>query len=238
MALGHFKKPSVIIVIGAILSALTQCSQKEKIIGPSDDWDIAKNGIPKFVRVNYIELDSMARISKFRSSVGHDYSDAFEQCRSLKHYFEPKANVNWAAIRIFSPVTGTVTRVTQEWAGTRLEIVSKDYPAFRFVIFHINMPTIPNINDPVAAGQLLGTHIGSQTYSDIAVLVNEPTHQGMLISYFDLITDSLFSTYSLRGVTGREDLIIPKSNRDASPLMCSGDTFTSVDTLQSWFVLN
>lgn len=41
---------------------------------PKDIWDIDKDGIPKFVETNYIELVTIYRISRFRSSVGHDYS--------------------------------------------------------------------------------------------------------------------------------------------------------------------
>ena len=94
----------------------------------SDIWDIDKNSIPKFVGTEYIELAKIYRISKFRSSVGHDYSDAFEDCRSMKHYFEPRGDVDWSTIKITCPVTGSITRVDQEWAGTKLEIVSKEYP--------------------------------------------------------------------------------------------------------------
>ena len=36
------------------------------------------DALPKFVSTNYIELEKITRISKFRSSAGHDYSDDFE----------------------------------------------------------------------------------------------------------------------------------------------------------------
>jgi hypothetical protein len=45
-----------------------------------DPYDIDTYGIPKFVNVNYIELEKIHRISRFRSSEGHDYSDDFESC--------------------------------------------------------------------------------------------------------------------------------------------------------------
>jgi hypothetical protein len=85
---------------------------------PSDIWDIDKSGIPKFVETNYLEMSKIYWISKFRSAVGHDYSDAFEHCRSMKHYFEPRSDVDWAALKIISLVTGTITRVETGWAGT------------------------------------------------------------------------------------------------------------------------
>ncbi len=204
----------------------------------TDTWDIDKDGIPKFVQINYIELDKIYRISKFRSSAGHDYSDAFEHCRSLKHYFEPRSDVTWDSVKIFAPVTGKITRVEQEWAGTKIEIVSEKYPAFRFSIFHINSSQVFTIDDQVTAGQQLGNHIGSQTMSDIAVMVNDPTRQGRMISYFEVLRDELFTEYFDRGVSTREMMIIPKDVRDLNPLTCSGDTFVSADSLENWVLLN
>ncbi len=204
----------------------------------TDVWDIEKDGIPRFVSADYIELAKISRISKYRSSVGHDYSDAFEHCRSMKHYFEPKASVDWAAVRIYSPVTGKITRVELEWAGTKIEIVSDAFPAFRFSVFHVNPATDYQVGNSVTAGELLGTHAGTQTMSDISVIVNDPTRQGRMVSYFDVMTDDVFAGYFNRGVMARTDVIIPKALRDAHPLVCNGDTFTGTDSLQNWVMLN
>jgi hypothetical protein len=217
---------------------LTACSKDNTSSAkPPGIWDLDKAGIPKFVGTNYLDLSKINRVSKFRSSIGHDYSDSFEHCRSMKHYFEPQSTVDWASIKIYAPVTGIITRVDEEWAGTKLEIASDDYPAFRFSIFHINKAFPFNVNNKVSAGQLLGTHIGSQTYSDIAVMLNDSTQQYRLVSYFEVITDSIFKQYSDRGVTTREDMIIPKVIREENPLTCDVDMFTSIDTLQNWFIL-
>jgi hypothetical protein len=224
-----------------MISILPGCSKKHDGNNntPSDIWDIDKDGIPKFVNTNYIELSKIYRISKYRSSVGHDYSDSYEQCRSMKHYFEPKSDVDWTTVKIYSPVAGTITRVEPESiGGTKIEIASNDYPAFRISIFHINLQGTRNINDKIIAGELLGTHIGSQTYSDISVIVNDPTKQGRMVSWFDIITDKVFNEYSERGISARSAMMITKSERDANPLTCSGDTFTSSDPLESWVILN
>lgn len=228
------------IILIFILSATTGgCSKKDKNDDqPSGTWDIDKQGIPKFVSINYIEPDKIYRISKFRSSAGHDYSDAYEHCRSMKHYFEPRGDIDWSTVKIFAPVTGTITRVEQEWAGTKIEIESETYPAFRFSVFHVNLSVQRNVGDKITAGQQLGTHIGSQTLSDISVIVNDPLKQGRMVSYFEVMTETLFQTYMNRGISSREDLIISKETRDANPLTCSGDTFTSADPLEIWVVLN
>lgn len=230
---------NVILACVLIVFFLPSCHKKsDGPTPPSDIWDIDKQGIPQFVNTNYIDLDSIYRISMFRSSVGHDYSDAFEHCRSMKHYFEPYSWVDWARIHVYAPVSGTVTRVEQEWEGFKVEIESKDYPAFRFSIFHVNLSAPLLVNDLVAEGQQLGTQFSSQTYSDISVIVNDITRQGRMVSYFEVITDEVFQQYSARGVGARNDLIITRELRDANPLTCSGDTFVSNDTLQNWVVLN
>lgn len=229
----------LILFLFSLEAMITGCSKKtENQQNTQDTWDIDKSGIPKFVGTNYIELDKIYRISKFRSSVGHDYSDVFEHCRSMKHYFEPKSDVDWSTVKIYSPVTGKITRVEEEWAGTKIEIASDDYPAFRFSIFHINSLVQRNVDEKIIAGEQLGTHIGSQTMSDISVIVNDPTHQGRMVSFFDVMTDALFSNYANRGVSKREDMIISKAIRDANSLTCNGDTFITTDTLVNWFILN
>jgi hypothetical protein len=231
--------PVTVIFLCSVAALIPGCSDKDnKPAEEGDIWDIDKDGIPRFVETNSIELEKIYRISKFRSSVGHDYSDAFEHCRSMKHYFEPRGDVDWGTIKIYAPVTGTVTRVDQEWAGTHIEIASEEHPAFRFSIFHVNLQTPLNLGDQVASGDLLGTHIGSQTMSDMAVIVNDPTRQGRMISWFEVITDDVFAEYHNRGVGAREDMIITKEVRDANPLTCDGETFITTDTLENWVILN
>jgi hypothetical protein len=226
------------IVMAIALYIETGCKEDIEEPTPSDTWDIDVDGIPRFIKTDYIELDKIYRISKFRSSVGHDYSDAFEHCRSMKHYFEPRAEIDWATVKIFSPLNGTITRVEQEWAGTKLEIASDSLPAFRISIFHVNLANPLQLDQKVTEGMLLGTHIGSQTMSDISVIVNDPTHQGRMVSWFNIITDAIFQQYQNHGISSRQEMIISKETRDASPLTCSGDTFISSDTLQNWVLLH
>jgi len=223
-----------------IFFALTMsyCTKESEEPAPkSDIWDIDQDGIPKFVNTNYIELSKIVRISKFRSSEGHDYSDAIEHCRSMKHYFVPREDVDWTTVKIYSPVNGYFTRVEQEWTGTKYEIASDDYPAFRFSVFHVNASAQRKVDDKVLAGELLGTHIGRETNSDISVIVNDPTRQGRMVSYFDVMTDLIFNEYLARGISSRADLIISKAKRDINPLSCNGELFTSSDTIQNWVVL-
>jgi hypothetical protein len=202
-------------------------------------YDVDAWGIPKFVRHNYIDLDRIARISKFRSSVGHDYSDDFEHCRSMKHYFMPDGSGDWSQVRVFAPVDGTVALFFDEWiGGTQIWLTSSEYPDFEFDIFHIHLQDSLHVGQFLTAGQLLGTHIGSQTYSDIAVCALTPNGRKR-VSYFDVMTDSLFQDYQARGAQSRGDFIISRELRDLNPLTCQGEAFTSESgNLENWFDLN
>ena len=94
-----------------------------------------------------------------------------------------------------------------------------------------------DLDDEVAAGQQLGTHIGSQTMSDIAVSVST-TNGWKLLSYFEVMTDSLFQEYQARGVSSKDDVIISQEARDSDPLTCDGEEFQTTGNLENWVVLN
>lgn len=222
------------LTAGLMFLTAGSCKTKEKEPDVTNDvWDVDTRPLPKMAAL-YIDLSRIYRISKYRSSVGHDYSDFTEHCRSMKHYFQPFDTTNWGTVRVYAPVSGTVTRYEQEWAGVKIELASKDYPAFRFVLFHVNPNTAMNIGDAVTEGQWLGNHIGSMTMSDIAVIANDPTRQGRMVSYFDVLKDDAFAAFTARGVAGRSDFIISRAERDAHPLTCMGDQFQGTDSLENW----
>jgi hypothetical protein len=231
---------AILLIMGFLCMACLSC-RKSDTEGPGfqgdDTYDVDARGIPRFANADYIDLDKIHRISRFRSSVGHDYWDDFERCRSLKHYFEPKDTVDWSTVEISSPVTGTIFRKYDEWAGTQVHIKSDSFPAFYFIIFHINLSNPLNVGDKVQTRQKLGTHIGSQTMSDIAVGVSTPSGW-RLVSYFDVMTDSVFAGYHARGVASRSDAVISREARDADTLRCNGDMFLNTGTLENWIILN
>jgi len=205
----------------------------------TETYDLTSKGIPRFVKYDYIEPAKVERISRFRSGVGHDYSDDFESRRSMKHYFQPSNSVNWASVQIRSPVEGTVSRLDREGladSGTQIRIKSREFPAFYFILFHVRTHRRVTVGDTVSAGEVLGTHIGKQTVSDIAVGVNTPAGW-KLVSYFEVMTDALFRQYQARGLNSRDDVIISKPARDAQPLTCVGDRFQGPGPLPNWVIL-
>lgn len=201
-------------------------------------YDVDGHGIPRFASANYIELAPISRISRFRSAFGHDYADAFETCRTMKHYFQPRSNVDWSSISIFAPVDGTIESLRAETTfGTQIAIRSSAQPAFRFIIFHVKPLATLDSGKRVAAGERLGSHIGSATMSDLAVGVETPAGY-KLISWFDVMTDELFATYQARGVTTRGAAVISRSERDANRLTCTGETYVGGTSLETWVVLD
>lgn len=203
-------------------------------------YDADLYGLPKFIRKNYIEIDKIDSISRFRSGVGHDYSDSFESCRSMKHYFKPRQNIDWAEIKIFSPVTGIVTDTFAETiGGSQLWIMPLGMPAFRIIIFHVHLATPLIIGDTVFSGQQLGVHTGHQTFSDIAVQIYTPGSTFKRVSFFEVMTDKLFACYMSRGAGSRDEFIISRQERDADPLLpCNGQQFFVTGTINNWEPLN
>ncbi len=204
----------------------------------SDTWDIDRDDFPALVAVDYIDVTALERISRFRSGVGHDYSDDYEDCRSMKHYFQPKAELDWSTLAIHAPVSGTVSQIEEEAEGTRVEIQVASHPAFRIVLFHVVLSAPLSLGDEVSSGQQLGHHVGNQTFSDIAVAVTDQSFQRRLLSYFDLTTDDVFAAYQVRGVATREELTITQEERDLDPLVCDGELFATPGGLDNWIELD
>ena len=226
----------IFAIIWLVMSCMEFRCANEEPASPSNPGIDTTQALPKFIRTNYIELDLINRISRFRSGIGHSYTDDFESCRSMKHYFEPKGNVDWSVVKIFSPVSGEVIRVFEEWAGDQVQITPTDQPSFYLSIFHIKLIRPLKAGDRVTEGELLGTHIGAQTMSDIAVGVTV-NGKRKLVSYFDVITDSLFQQYTRRGATSRAQFIITKEDRDGDSLRCAGDAFMNSGKLSHWVEL-
>ncbi|HVO73247.1 MAG TPA: hypothetical protein VMT35_04435 [Ignavibacteriaceae bacterium] len=221
--------------------------------GECPKYDIAANGIPKFVVKDFTQLSKIEKISKFRSGAGHDYSDSYESCRSMKHYYSVYDSFRHNNTdEIYSPVNGSINSISPDGHGASIGLNNKqiqirphDQPAFIIRIFHCDLISSDiAAGKEVQAGELLG--YGRLYYDDIdeygdnfdiAVWVNTPS--GMrLVSYFDTMNDSVFSNYISRGAHSRQDFIITKEERDSDTLNCSGETFLNNGNLENWFILH
>jgi hypothetical protein len=214
------------VLAAALAVGLGGCSSPAQPEAPGPEATPTAAPAAAQATADYIELGRIARISRFRSGVGHDYSGGGESCRSMKHYFVPASY----PVKIFSPVSGSVGYLTQEWAGTQIGIQAG---ARTFIVFHVDLLPSITVGTSVTAGQQIGTHVGSETWSDIAVREGD-----QLLSYFDVMADAVFQRYRSRGVGARGELVISKAARDADPLACSGDSFATPGSIPNWVELD
>ncbi len=205
------------------------------------------NTHPQFITANWIELDKIHSISKFRSQAGHDYSDIYESGRSLKHYFQPYDKYGFTNnnISIFSPVDGILVdawlesrSVPGQIDGWHLVIQPLFTSIYSIHLFHINLEPGIFIGRILKAGEKVGYAYlisdiaqGNSSNIDIAVECVIPIFGVRRISFFDVMNDDVFNLYKARGVSSRSDLIIPKETAD---LYVGWEQ----DYARDWFVLS
>lgn len=194
---------------------------------------------PHFIEADFVDLDRITAISKFRSGAGHDYSyGSDETCRSMKHYFSPNRNAEsgdmtklmeepnpLTAIAIYSPVKGKIISMSGEQTpiGQQIRIRPDNAPAFDVRLFHVFPDDGIASGMQVAAGQKIGL-IGEHQGTDIAIVAT--TLKGSrYASYFAALPDDLLTKYLTRGASSRDDFIISREERDAQPLACNGEQF-------------
>ncbi|MFT4590841.1 MAG: hypothetical protein ACI80M_000153 [Gammaproteobacteria bacterium] len=217
-------------------------------LGDCAAFDLDTQAIPQVATADFTDVAGYIEdISLFRSAAGHDYSDSFESCRSMKHYFSPKLeerlNDN---VPVFAPLTGIIVTLNTEEEGfvddgvtnQRVFIRSDSNPAVLVVLFHIDLLTDDLVvGSEVSAGQQLGYArmiSGGSVHHDFDIGAQIHTATGVrYVSYFELLDAGVFSNYSSFGLS-RSDFIITESERDADPLTCEGETFTSSGSLPSW----
>lgn len=209
---------------------------------------IDMSSLPQFAGSSF-DLNQVSRITRFRSSYGHSYTDAFESCRSMKHYFEPKQQVD-RYIKLYAPFKARVVSVSNESGPTgddgvsnqHLVLQSVDHPAMQFDYFHFEFAEPPTLGSIVEAGTELGWgdmyRNGQATNSiDIAVWVNS-TSGFRVVSMFDVLSDDALAGYNAwSGLSTRDDYQISKADRDANPIQCSGETFVD-EEFEPFFDLN
>lgn len=212
-------------------------SQRSRRERPDANVDATADPLAGLLTHDYIDLDAIARISRFRSGVGHDYPGGGETCRNMKHYFEPRADLDWSRVSLYAPAAGQIDSVETEWAGDKLNIALAAAPEIVVTIFHVRREPGLEPGSSVVSGQKLGHHIGPQTMSDIAVHDRSRDHRPL--SYFELLGDSVLDAYRARGLTGADAAIIPRAQRDADALRCAGEhgEFLDPPRADDWLVL-
>lgn len=219
----------IILLISALL--LAGCVSVPRDL-PSP---ISELSVSPAVSQNFINLDNISRISKYRSGYGHDFSYAEDEtCRSMKHYFDikkapeaRKGGVDPRSVTYVAPVDGTITdiRQTKNEYGiveSQFSIRSNENKNYFFRFFHVAMESKFKNGARVHAGEIIGAIGHPQAHGEIAV-EERRGRQTILHSWFDIIDTELSHEYADRGVH-KENIIIKKEVRDANPLTCDFNT--------------
>ena len=189
--------------------------------------------IPQFVNNDWIDLGYIASISKFHSTIGHGYPEE-DNPTSDKHYFDPSIAYGSTndTIKVYSPVRTKVIKI--EWEhhilsdgsirGQQIHLQSIEHPSVTFIYFHINIePTGLSLGQELTPGQWMGycdCREGCNT--DIAIY-----RSNTVLSWFQLITDALFSNYQARGISNRSMMI--KSEAEIAYSLSMGYNFSNSD---------
>mgnify|MGYP001243632296 FL=1 len=87
----------------------------------------AEKDVPQFYTTSHIDVSTLELVSKFRSRAGHDYTDNFEECASLKHYFHPLDFYETALTTpVYAGADGVIVWVQQE-SGDNSEDFKNNY---------------------------------------------------------------------------------------------------------------
>ncbi len=195
----------------------------------------ASTAAAQFIDTNFIDLDRIDKISKFRGGYAHDYSEGSpEDCRSMKHYFwakggEPGSSHSppWVTVKYYSPVDGRISflRTGIDSDGETeyyFTIIPVEQSSYYLNFFHVNLLPEFRKSGSVKEGQHIGYIADEYAHAEIAV------QKGGLgaapISFFDIVTDDLFEEYKKRGVPSRDSFIISKEARDSESLECDQNT--------------
>lgn len=176
----------------------------------------------------FIDLDRVYAISKFRSGAGHDFSRGAvkdETCRSMKHYFNngspgrSKSTPDQPNIKIYAPFDGKITSIKTEHTGVQVHILSNKYP-YTARIFHIDLLPGFKSGSELKSGQWIGI-IGPKDGTDFSIEGHTLSLGTVYLSYFQSMTVSVFEPFAKMGYQ-KEDFIISKEYRDAHPFRCGG----------------
>ncbi len=229
--------------------------------GSCVEVNLADVGIEKISTSNLIATSQLNDISLFRSSAGHDASDDFENCRSMKHYLEPIEKEN-GINEIYAPITGTVVSMSGEEGGgfiddqktnQRIGIKSSLNPAYEITLYHVDVlkDLDLSLGQNLIAGQILGygrlVRVNSDdpegsiadASNDFDISVSVGTNLGVAkVSYFSIASDPVFEEYMAWNskIISRESLVISRASRDEQPLTCNGEQFTNdkEDPIPRW----
>ena len=224
----------------------------------------AKNEPPPQLIANFVDLDNIIKISKYRSCVGHVTVPQGERetKRSMKHYFWVKPElVGTDLVKIYSPYDGYVSDVRsspQENLEGEIWIIPKrvlpilpPIGVWQFSVQHIIVREDFRRGGEVKAGEVIGyAAIPTKERASFDIVYAKQAFVPKMIdnwnspfadldSVFNHMTDNVFAMYQKRGIAVKEDILISEEARNSNLCQYQGEGpyFENQETPENWVVL-
>ena len=230
------------VVAGVSVTPLAEGTGPRLTIHPTID----PTNPPRIAVNNFIDLDPFIGITKLRAAYGHDFSigdeeydPEYKSCRSMKHYLDAytyaeRSSGNFGSyntsgnVKYYAPADGELIDImTNEFSPGEIEyqftIMSDEYPNLLFTFMHVDLLEELRNGASVKAGQHIGYVIRPHGQGEIVTWVSLGAGNIKNISFFDVMSDEVFSEYQSRGVLDREQMTITREYRDSNPKPCHSD---------------
>lgn len=208
-------------------------------------FSIKSNGNepPPQLSANFVNLDKIEKISKYRSCTGHVTVPQNEQesKRSMKHYFEVKPEFSKGqTVEIYSPYDGYVSTLRSNpsdglegeiWIVPKRKLpVLPPFGVWQFSVQHIDVKKDLKLGSEVKTGELIGYAAFSESriptfdivYGKMAFpstpkrIDNWNSPFADLDSVFNHMSENVLAKYQQKGLS-KEGIILSKEERDQNP---------------------
>jgi len=188
-----------------------------------------KNSPSPVLTANFIDLDKVDKISKFRSCQGHTVvpQDESESARNMKHYVVLKPEYSGQEkVEIFSPLDGFIQGIrSNPKEGLEGEIwIGQEHTPWAVSFEHINLLDRLKEGQEVKAGELIGfvsnkgIDVVYATGGDgVKIIDGYASPFGALDSAFSHMSAEIIGKYQTKGIDSAETLIYSREYRDQNP---------------------
>lgn len=222
-----------------------------------------QNEPPPQLVANFVNLDQIEKVSKYRSCAGHTTvpQDQREMKRSMKHYLEVKPEYHKnQTVEIYSPYDGYVSDIRSEselglegeiWIVPKRKLpMLPPFGVWQFSAQHIEARKDLVRGSEVKAGELIGHAAFSEgrgpTFDIVYGKMGVPTKTidnwnspfSDLDSVFNYMSADVLAKYQQKGLS-KANIILSKEERDQKPCVYkdNGPYFIDGGNLDNWVVL-
>lgn len=223
----------------------------------------AQKELPPLLIANFVNLDKIEKISKYRSCAGHTTvpQDMREMKRNMKYYFWVKDEfLGNDTVEIYAPYDGIISVIRSEpekvlegeiWISPKkMFAMMPPIGMWSFSVQHINVRQDLKIGNEVKAGDLIGyaavADRGGDSFDIVYAKLGLPPKNidgwtapfSDLDSIFNHMSDEVLAQFEKRGIT-RENIILSKEERDKNPCAYKdqGPYFENRDDSSNWVEL-